>query len=135
MGYVGNCVPGFTYHYRIVATNVSGMVAGMDQSFTVPTPLLPGDTNGDGVVSEEELRAVLANYWPHSPWLQMTNVAGLGSPNVTFEAPNATAGAFTVESSDNLSNWAVIGSAIPGYRFLDTNAPALSRRYYRLRTP
>lgn len=134
-GYVGNCVPGFTYHYRIVATNVSGMAAGMDKLFTVPTPLLAGDTNGDGVVSEEELRAVLANYWPHSPWLQMTNLAGLGSTNVTFEAPNATAGAFTVESSDNLSDWAAIGLAIPSYRFLDTNAPAFSSRYYRLRSP
>ena len=45
--------------------------------------------NGDGIVSQSELDAVLANYWPYSPWLYMTNVAGLGGTNVTFALSNS----------------------------------------------
>ena len=67
---------------------------------------VPGDTNGDGIVDQAELAGVLAylngngmvnqselnlvlsNYFPYSPWLYMTNVAGLAarmslSPSVT----------------------------------------------------
>lgn len=94
-----------------------------------------GDLNGDGIVSESELNTVLSNYFPNSPFLQMTNVAGLGGTNVTFALSNSTAGAFSVEYSTNLSNWFLLGPALPRYLFTDTNAPAPPQRYYRLRWP
>ena len=96
---------------------------------------MAGDLNGDGMVDQSELDAVLANYWPTSPWLYLTNLAGLGHTNVTFALTNSTAGAFSVLMSTNLTNWEYLGPATPRYQFTDTNAPASPRRYYRLRWP
>jgi hypothetical protein len=94
-----------------------------------------GDTNGDGLVSQAELDAVLASYWPQAPWLFMTNVVGLGGTNVTFALSNSTAGSFTVEYTTNLVDWELLGPAIPRYLFTDTNAPVAPQRSYRLRFP
>ena len=109
------------------------------QVATMLSPLggspLPGDTDGNGIVSQSELDAVLANYFPNSPFLQMTNVAGLGGTNVTFTLSNSTAGAFSVEVTTNLVNWNFLGPATPRYLFTDTNAPVNPQRYYRLRWP
>jgi hypothetical protein len=91
--------------------------------------------NGDGIVSESELSAVLTNYYPASPWLLMTNVAGLGGTNVTFALLNAGAQSFTVEYTTNFTAWYPLGPATPRYLWTDTNAPALPQRYYRLRWP
>jgi hypothetical protein len=91
--------------------------------------------NGNGMVSDYELSMVLSNYWPYSSWFRMTNVAGLGGTNVTFQISNSTATAFTVQYSTNLSNWFDLGQAMPRYSFIDTNAPAQPQRYYRLRYP
>lgn len=91
--------------------------------------------NGNGIVSQSELDLVLANYFPNGPFLQMTNVAGLGGTNVTFALTNSLAGAFSVEYSTNLTNWQLLGPATPRYLFTDTNAPAVPQRYYRLRWP
>jgi hypothetical protein len=98
-------------------------------------PPRSGDLNGDGLVDQSELNTVLANYFATSPWLQMTNVAGLGGTNVTFALSNSTDGAFSAEYSTNLSNWFLLGPATPRYLFTDTNAPAVPQRYYRLRWP
>lgn len=92
--------------------------------------------NGDGVVSEAELNLVLSNYFSHSPWLGMTNLAGLGGTNVTFALTNSLAGSFTVEYSTKLTNWFLLGPATPRYLFADTNAPSQpTQRFYRLRWP
>jgi hypothetical protein len=104
--------------------------------FTPPNGVpVPGDVNADGVVDETELNAVLSNYFPNSPFLQMTNVAGLGGTNVTFALTNSLAGAFSVEYTTNLMDWLFLGPATPRYLFTDTNAPAIPQRYYRLRWP
>ncbi|HTY86701.1 MAG TPA: FG-GAP-like repeat-containing protein [Candidatus Acidoferrum sp.] len=95
----------------------------------------PGDVNGDGIVDQNELNLVLSNYFPYSPWLYMTNVAGLGGTNVTFALSNSTAGAFSVEYTTNLADWHFLGLATPRYLFTDTNAPAVPQRFYRLRWP
>jgi hypothetical protein len=126
---------------------------------TIFTPtngvLVPGDLNGDGIVSptefgavltnvngngvltEASLNLVLSNYFANSPWLAMTNVAGLGGSNVTFALTNSLAGSFLVEYSTNLNspNWQPLGPATARYLFADTNAPNQALRYYRLRWP
>jgi hypothetical protein len=86
-------------------------------------------------VDGNELNQVLTNYWPYSPWLYLTNVAGLGGTNVSFSLSNSIAGAFSVEYTTDFSNWYYLGAATPRYLFTDTNAPAVPQRYYRLRWP
>lgn len=76
---------------------------------------------------------LLTNYFASSPFLQMTNVAGLGGTNVTFALTNDLAGNFSVEFTTNLLDWLFLGPATPRYEFTDTNAPAEPQRYYRLR--
>lgn len=98
-------------------------------------PTTAGDSNGDGIVDADELNVVLANYFATSPWLLMTNVAGLGGTNVTFTLTNDLAGAFLVEYTTNITDWYELGPAVPRYLFTDTNAPALPQRAYRLRWP
>ncbi len=78
----------FTFHWRVVATNgldsYSGSAFSSDQIFAVPAAFLPGDINGDGIVDQSELDAVYSYYLPTSPWLLMTNTAGLGQTNATL---------------------------------------------------
>lgn len=125
---------GVTYHYRLVAQNTVGTAYGADH-LAQGKAVTPGDTNGDGIVSQSELDAVYANYVTNSPWLSMTNVAGLGGTNVTFALEGSPLGAYTVEYSTNLTDWLPLGPAMPRYGFTDTNAPALPQRHYRLRYP
>jgi hypothetical protein len=91
--------------------------------------------NGNGTVNQAELNLVLSNYYENNPFLDMTNVAGLGGTNVTFALTNSTAGAYSVQYSTNLVNWFYLGPATPRYLFTDTNAPAVPRRFYRLSYP
>jgi hypothetical protein len=130
-----NVPSGFTYHYRAVATSAAGSAYGPDQTLATQAYYPPGDTDGDGVVSENELHNVLSNYWAHSPLLQMTNTAGLGGTNVSFALSNSTAGSFSVEYTIDLVSWFPLGPATPRYEFTDTNAPAQPQRHYRLRWP
>jgi len=134
--------PGFTWHYRVVAASPAGTTLGSDRTVIVGTPGgglsgIVGDANGDGFVTQAELDAVYANYVTNSPWLLMTNVAGLGGTNVSFSLSNSVLGAYTVQYSTNLgtTNWYNLGTATPRYLFTDTNAPANPKRYYRLRYP
>ncbi|WP_193213650.1 choice-of-anchor Q domain-containing protein [Luteolibacter marinus] len=55
-----NLAPGFTYLWRVVASNDVGEVTSATQTFRINPVGVPGDTDGDGVVSREELDAVLA---------------------------------------------------------------------------
>jgi hypothetical protein len=126
---------GAQYHYRIVTSNANGTTYGPDQTFYMDPAVLLGDANGDGIVDQAELDAVLAGYWPTSPWLCMTNPAGLGGTNVTFALTNSTAGAYSVWMSTNLAGWDYLGPATPRYEFTDTNAPAVPQRFYRLQWP
>ena len=127
-------IPGITYHWRAVASNELGLTYSPDQIFIAPLVFAAGDLNGDGLVSQGELDQILTNYWPTSPWIYLTNVAGLGESNVTFELSNATVGTFSVLMSTNLMDWDFLGPAMPRYELADTNAPAV-QRYYRLRWP
>lgn len=124
--------PGLTWHYRVAATSAAGTAFGPDQIVNFSAP---GDFNGDGIVSQSELDAVYGNYVTNSPWLYMTNVAGLGGTNVSFDLDNAVSGAYSVQYSTNLVDWLPLGPATPRYLFTDTNAPAIPQRYYRLSYP
>jgi hypothetical protein len=126
---------GTQYHFRVVTSNSNGTTYGPDQTFYLDPTVALGDANGDGVIDQSELDAVLAEYWPTSPWLYMTNTAGLGETHVTFALTNSTAGAYSVLRSTNLANWEYLGPATPRYEFTDTNAALLPQRYYRLRWP
>jgi hypothetical protein len=152
---------GQTYYWSAQAVDgaLAGSTFAAEQSFTMNSVLTPpngiavsGDVNGNGIVDLNELNGVLGNYnggvidqaaldaileryWPNSPWLLMTNMAGLGGTNVTFSLTNSLAGAFSVEYSTNLIDWNLLGPATPRYQFTDLNAPSLPQRYYRLRWP
>ena len=58
-----------------------------------------GDLNGDGIVDQDELNAVLANYWASSQWVYMTNPVSLGGGFFQFALTNATGWNFTVLAS------------------------------------
>jgi hypothetical protein len=112
---------------------------------------IPGDLNGDGVISQPELAAVLANldpsgavdvsnfdlmlanYIPNSAWRYPMNLTGLGQTNITFELADPIT--FTVQYSTNLLDWNFLDTATPRYLFTDTNAPSSPHRYYRLKFP
>ena len=118
-----------------MASNSLGSAYSPDQTFFVPSLYPPGDTTGDGIVDQNELNAVLANYWPNSPWVAMANVAGLGSTNVQFALTNANNWDFSVLVSTNLTDWEYLGPATPLYQFVDPQAASQPRRYYRLQWP
>jgi hypothetical protein len=131
-----NLLPGTTYHYRLVTTNVvTGLVYGPDMTFTTSPYLVPGDLNGDGIVDQSELNLLLTNYWEGSPWLSMTNNFGLGSTNNLFSLTNANNFDLSVLVSTNLLDWDYLGVAHQRYQFFDPDATNAPVRFYRLRWP
>jgi hypothetical protein len=152
---------GATYYWSVQAvdTSFAGSAFSTNDQFTIGVGLappghilvVPGDTNGDGVVDLNELNAVLenynhgavdqsalnlvlTNYWSYNPF-RITNATGLGSPNVVFKLNNTGVDPFTTESSTDLVNWSILGPAWPSFQVTDTNAPGQPRRFYRLRWP
>jgi uncharacterized repeat protein (TIGR01451 family) len=97
----------------------------------------PGDLNGDGIVDQDELKIVLAHYWPYSPGIYMTNPVALGGGRFQFELTNASAWNFSVLASTNMVDWTNLpGQAYPVYQFLDPDAAdEVPFRFYRLRWP
>jgi len=94
-----NFVLGQSYYWSVqsVDSSFSGSPWAPEKSFrllqwSAPTIVAPvsvtnlpvGDYNGNGIIDESDLNIVYTNYFATSPWLQMTNVAGLGGTNVTF---------------------------------------------------
>jgi hypothetical protein len=126
----------------LVATAMSSYGGTVTNSYTstcvgTNAYAVAGDMNGDGIVDQSELNAVLANYWASSQWVYMTNPTALGSGFFQFELTNATGWNFTVLASTNLVDWTNLPSpAYPVYQFYDpaavSNAPL---RAYRLRWP
>ncbi|MBI3882629.1 MAG: VCBS repeat-containing protein, partial [Verrucomicrobia bacterium] len=141
---------------------IDGAFAGgqfaAEQHFTVaytfaPTNGIPvpGDTNGDGIVSQSELAAVLANlngngivsgsdlglvvsnYW-HNNALGLTNVALANGTNFQFWVSNLMSLNLNVEVSTNLSAWQYLAPALLFYQVSDPGATN-TNRFYRLVTP
>lgn len=154
-GIVDSLRPG-AYKIVYTATDASGNQTNLTRVVIVPPSILPpGDLTLDGVVDERdlaflldrlhgngrvgdpELRTVLNRYYATSPWVGMTNVAGLGGSNVVFNLLNGPGSlGFQVDVTTNLVQWKPLGTAVPRYEFNDTNAPtAGGLRVYRLRWP
>jgi hypothetical protein len=132
---------GTTYHYRLVASNEIGRTFGNDNLLTTlpstnANPFLLGDANGDGVIDNTELNAVLSNYWSSSLSVYITDSTGLGRTNVQLALTNFSPWNFTVLLSTNMSNWIPLqNTASPKLQFTDPGATNQSPRYYRLRWP
>jgi hypothetical protein len=99
------------------------------------TNVVPGDTDGDGVVNTNELQTVLANYWQNNPWLQMTNPMKLTNGFFQFALTNNAVWNFSVQVTTNLMDWEFLGPAFPVYQFLDSESTNQPQRYYRLHWP
>jgi hypothetical protein len=127
-------VAGLQYHYRMVASNGLGVTCGPDQLFAA-SGAYSGDVDGDGAVSQSELDAVLAHYWPNCPFLDITNTQALAGGRFLFELPNPGAWGFSVESTTDLVTWTTFTTAHPGYLFSDPTATNATPRAYRLRWP
>src|SRR5262249_29676537 len=106
--------PGTLYHFRAVAANSIGLIAGSDLSFTVTASTPP----------------------------KLTGVTML--PNGAFQFSFTNQGAsFTVLSATNvslpLSNWTVVGApsnVAPGvFQFTTSPATNDSQRFFRVRSP
>jgi hypothetical protein len=124
------------YTNTYTAVDSFGHVGVTNRTIVVAAlPAVPGDLDGDGLVDQSELNTVFRSYVTDSPWLHMTNVAGLGGASVTFALSNSPAGTLSAEYSTDLVNWLPLGPATPRYLVTDTNAPAGPQRYYRLRYP
>ena len=125
-------LPGATYHYRVGASNSVGAGFGTDQAFSVPLAFIPGDLNGDGVVSVDELNQALSNHWSQAS-VYMTNPATLGGGVFQFGLTNLTGWNFNVQVSTNLIDWTNLPTSVsPVYQFLDPEATNAGR-VYRLR--
>ena len=126
----------------LVATGMSPLGATANHFYTSTCAgtnayAVAGDMNGDGIVDQAELNAVLANYWASSQWVYMTNPTSLGNGFFQFALTNATGWNFSVLASTNLVDWTNLpGPAYPVYQFHDpeaaSNAPM---RAYRLHWP
>lgn len=100
----------------------------------------PGDMDGNGVVTRDELNAVLANYWATSP-SDVASIAIIPQTSFTFSVGSTPGTSYRVQfatesdivcSPDNqtIVNWRDLG-----LRFIDPNASAEKQRIYRLVAP
>jgi hypothetical protein len=131
------CAP-YTDTLTASATGPLGVVFSNSVTAVCPgaTMIVPGDRNGDGLVDQAELNAVLAYYWPSSPWVYMSNFTSLGGGAFEFALTNHTAWTFTVLTSTNLVDWTNLpGRAYPVYQFVDPDAAGHPARVYRLQWP
>ncbi len=130
---VAGLTSGTPYHLRFSCSNALTTVHGTDRTFTTTPLRLLGDANGDGIVSSDELGRVLRNYTSALPWLEFAQPAGLGQSNVTFSLLGSIASPIQVEATADHVHWENVGPAVPRFEFLDTNSPAISPRFYRLK--
>lgn len=138
--------PGQTYYWSVqsVDTAFAGSAFSPEQSFTAGLVLTPpggipvaGDTNGDGIVDQNELNSVLRNFWATSP-PQIGPATYLGNGQLQFSVTNGGGATFTILATTNLSlpmsNWVVLGPSSPAYQITnsDTN---ISQQFFRLQFP
>jgi hypothetical protein len=94
----GGLAPGTTYHYRVVATNALGTVAGPDQTFTTPT------TEQVSCPNEEE-RGGFSAKLPDCRGYELVAAPGKTSVNITGVGPAAVNGeAIAFDTEEPLAN-------------------------------
>ena len=115
--------------YQFTDTNAAIRQTGFYRLIASTNALVPDDTNGDGIVDQGELNAVLANYWANSP-PYIANFDISAKTNFTFIITNFNF--FTVQFSTNLvnTNWQGLGQA--KFQFTDTNAAIRRMGFYRI---
>jgi hypothetical protein len=104
-------LPNITYHYRVVATNLNGMITGQDLTFL-------WSSNRPSILS---------------PTLPASGGA------LQFQFQGSPGQIYRIDSSSNLVTWTELGQAtdLGGglFRFIDATKPPPPRRFYRLHAP
>ncbi|MSU58712.1 MAG: hypothetical protein EXS35_11140 [Pedosphaera sp.] len=106
---VSGLQPALTYHFRVVATNVSASATGLDQSFA----------------------------WSTSPPL-FTSFAPAG-PGFNLQFTAQSAQVYLVQAAEDLTNWITLGPASDNgggnFSFQDPNTVSFPYRFYRVLGP
>ncbi len=124
-------LPGTSYTFRLFGTNAAGNGSSQTLSFTIPTPFVLGDANGDGIVDFNELNLVVSNYFNPTA-AGATNIGGLRAVSLSPTPENAISIGFSLLVSTNLADWLLL----PGRgEFWDLGMTNPGPRYYRLRSP
>jgi hypothetical protein len=118
---IGSLAPNTTYHYRLVATNASGMALGSDVSFKTPKPPVPVVSTGHARNLTQTSATLIGTVNPEG---QATSYVFQYGTTTAYGAqtPAANAGAGT----KSVTVRAVIGALIPDktyhYRLVATSA-------------
>ena len=117
-----------------VATAKASALAAMEAVSTAPG--VPGDANGDGLISASELCAAYSSYWQDNPTV-ITNAFGLHTATVQLAVTNMIGWDLTVQASTNLlTGWTTLPArACPVFQFADPVATNCTSRFYRLSAP
>jgi hypothetical protein len=122
---------GSTYYWLAVASNAAGITLSATQTLSAPLMYLAGDLNHDGVVSSNEVNAVLDNYYSAT---YMTNPAVGPNGLFQFSITGPSGFGLQVQGSSDLITWSNLpNAAFPIFEFLDPDATNSLHRYYRLR--
>lgn len=94
-------------------------------------PYMAGDINSDGVVDEQEVQTVLANYFL-SASMKMDNLEPIRDHVLQFGLTNRLGFDFVVQASSDLITWTNVSiHTVPVFQFEDKDQDA-SPRFYRL---
>ena len=133
--FLDGLMSGYTYHWRVVASNNLGVTVSPDQLLAVPTIYARGDFNGNGIVEQSELDSVYSGYWQDNPTV-ITNAQGMGKPEVKLAVDNMIGWDLTAQYSDDLMTWSNLSvRAVPVFQFADPDATNHPTRTYRLLAP
>lgn len=94
--------------------------------------ILLGDTNGDDRVTQEELDAVVGNFWENTGTLEISAFEVHQDGTIMFGLTNALGSSLDVQVSTNLSSFSTLGTATPVYRFYDQDVTNSVTRFYKL---
>ena len=140
---LSNLPAGQAYYWSVQAMDpaCAGSAFAPECSFTLwqmlgpGSGLVPGDTNGDGVVDQAEFDAVAQNYWGSGSRPYITDLTTPEPGLFEMSLANSSAWNFSVEVSTNLEDWTYLGPAVPFLEFHDTDAATSPQRFYRLNWP
>lgn len=127
---INGIAPATTYHFAITATNFSGSVTGLDQSFTTASMNSSGGTNFIGILAAWEVTG-LSSYGP-SPFAATSNAPnvsvmgltrGSGVGTVNMAGANAWGGTGFVFANEAA---AITGNSYATFSLTNTSAGKIS---------